>query len=152
MAQTLAPTTAFTFRVTLAGDVQPVLAQGVEGLDSTMDTEPLVEGGENRFVHSLPKSPRHANLKLKHMVAPANGPLVQWVHQTLQGSLTAPIEPKTVHITLLNTTNQALASWTVRTAYPVGWKADSLDSMKNELAVDTLELAYQEITRDPTAR
>ncbi len=43
--------------------------QEVGGLEAEIEVETVVEGGENRFVHRLPKPVKHPNLSLKRGLA-----------------------------------------------------------------------------------
>jgi hypothetical protein len=44
--------------------------QEVRGIGSEIETEEVVEGGENRFVHRLPKAVKHPQLELKRAGLP----------------------------------------------------------------------------------
>jgi phage tail-like protein len=61
------PPAAFYFTVTFGNGVQVPDASfsEVSGISLEMETEAVVEGGENRFVHQLPKGIKHPNLELK---------------------------------------------------------------------------------------
>ena len=56
----------FTVAITGSGTSVPDAAfQEVGGLEAEIEIETVVEGGENRFAHRLPKPVRHPNLTLK---------------------------------------------------------------------------------------
>ena len=61
------PPTAFYFRVAFAATMgmSDTSFQDVSGIESSIETEPYVELGENRYVHKLPKGVSHHNLVLK---------------------------------------------------------------------------------------
>ena len=142
-----APRPAFAFRVALPDTGDTILVQEVSGLERDFETTDVVEGGENRFVHQLPKAAKHANLTLKRMVVPDDAPLVQWVRDTLEGDFTKPIAPREIDIALLDINQTVLAQWTAANAYPVKWSTGNFDAMKNELVIETLELAYATLQR-----
>jgi phage tail-like protein len=50
-------------------------------------------------------------------------------------------------ITLHNASRLPAATWSVTNAFPVKWSVGSFDAMKNELAIESIELAYSSITR-----
>ena len=136
--------TAFQFKVTFGGAPQDVDAsfQEVSGIGPEMETEPVAEGGENRFVHQLPKAMKHPRLNLKRGVGPFNSPLLAWCRKTLEAGLTQPIQPKLLNVMLLDAENNALHTWSFANAYPVHWEVEGFDATKNELAVERIEIAY----------
>ncbi|ABG33656.1 phage tail protein [Roseobacter denitrificans] len=146
----LSPPVAFHFSVMFVGGTPPVsdtAFQEVSGLESGLETEALVEGGENRFVHQLPKPLKQGNLKLKRGMTPADSGLVKWCKATIENDLSKPIEPKDITVSLLNEERDPVAVWSIGNAYPVKWTVGGFDAMKNELAVETIELAYTTLKR-----
>lgn len=144
------PPVAFHFSVVFVGLVPPVpdmAFQEVSGLESGIDLEPLVEGGENRFVHQLPKPAKRTNLSLKRGMTTSTSGLVQWCKSTLEGDFAEAIVPKDMTVSLLNQMRIPVASWSVGNAFPVKWSVGNFDAMKNELAVETIELAYTTLKR-----
>lgn len=141
---------AFHFTVKFSGtspSVADTAFQEVSGLESGLDTEPVVEGGENRFVHQLPKPAKRGNIKLKRALGDKNSDLVKWCKSTIEGDFSTAITPKDMTIQLLNEDGNPVAVWAVGNAYPVKWTLGGFDAMKNELAVETIELAYNTLVR-----
>jgi len=139
------PPAAFHFTVTFGR--QPQDADGsfreVIGIGPEMETEPVTEGGENRFVHQLPKAVKHPRLVLKRGIAPNGSLLVKWCQETLERGLVRPIFPKLVHVYLLDEFGRPLRAWSFANAYPVKWEVDGgFQSMKNEVALEKIELSY----------
>lgn len=122
--------------------------QEVSGIGSEIETEPLVEGGENRFVHQLPKGVKHPNLVLKRGLAGRTSQLVRWCLAALEGGLSKPIEPQMVFVMLMNEKSIPLAIWSFANAYPVHWETEGLNSMKNDLAIEKIELVYSYSIRE----
>jgi phage tail-like protein len=122
--------------------------QEVSGIKTRMDVEEVREGGENRFVHKLPKQIKSDNLVLKTAVQTKDASLVNWCKETLASDFSNPIKPMDVHVMLLNHEGQALMHWHVHNAYPVSWEIGAFQSTKNEVAIETLELAYTHSTRE----
>lgn len=144
------PPVAFHFSVVFTGMVPPVpdmAFQEVSGLESGLETEPVVEGGENRFVHQLPKPAKRGNLKLKRGMTTMASGLVLWCKSTIEGDFAEAITPKDITVSLLNEMGVPVAVWSVGNAYPVKWSVGGFDAMKNELAVETIELAYHALER-----
>ena len=144
------PPVAFHFLVVFTGLIPPVpdmAFQEVSGLESGLDTEAVVEGGENRFIHQLPKPAKRGNLKLKRGMTTAASGLMQWCKSTIEGDFNTAITPKDITVSLLNEMRLPVAIWSVGNAYPVKWTVGGFDAMKNELAVETIELAYNVLER-----
>lgn len=147
----LDPPVAFHFNVTFLGLSPPVpdmAFQSVSGLESALETEPVTEGGENRFIHQLPKPAKRGNLVLKRGLTTMASGLVLWCKDTLEGGLEAAIDCKDITVTLLNELSLPVANWTVGNAFPVKWSPGDFDAMKNELAIESIEFAYTTLVRD----
>jgi phage tail-like protein len=121
--------------------------QEVSGLEVSMEVDELREGGENRFMHQLPTGVKQKRLTLKRGVAPLDSPLVKWCKSTLEGGLSVKIKPAPVTVKLLDAQINPLRTWSFVNAYPVRWEIDSFNSTKNEVALETIELAYQMLQR-----
>ncbi|HUG26170.1 phage tail protein [Piscinibacter sp.] len=114
----------------------------VSGIGPEMETETVAEGGENRFVHVLPKAVKHPRLVLKRGISPYGSPLMLWCRAALEGGLVSAIEPKLVHLFLLNELSLPVRAWSFANAYPVKWEVDGFQATKNEVAVEKIELCY----------
>lgn len=142
---------SFFFSVSFTGpgpSISDDAFQEVEGLESEIDVETVVEGGENTFVHKLPKQVKHPNLKLKRGLTSLDSDLVTWCKDTLEAGLAKPIKPNSVVVNLNDAEGNPVASWTASNAYPVKWTVGGFDAMKNEIAIETIELAYTTLKRD----
>lgn len=115
--------------------------QEVSGIGSKIDTESVVEGGENRYVHQLPKGVTHEPLVLKRGIAKINSPLVTWCKSVLDDFI-LPIVTNQVSVFLLNENKTPVRSWSFANAYPVSWEVESFNSTKNEVAIEKIELRY----------
>jgi len=147
----LDPPVVFHFNVTFLGLDPPVpdmAFQEVGGLEASLETEPLTEGGENRFQHQLPKPAKRSNLVLKRGVTTMASGLVLWCKKVLEGGLETEVKTKDITVTLLNELSIPVANWTVGNAWPVKWSPGNFDAMKNELAIETVEFACSTIVRD----
>ena len=140
---------AFHFSVSISGASSSAdgAFQEVGGLEAEMDLETVTEGGENRFVHRLPKAVKHPNLKLKRGLTPNNSDIVKWCKDALEVDLAKTIKPKDITISLLDEDASPAATWAITNAYPVKWSVGGRDAMKNELAIETIELAYNTLKR-----
>jgi phage tail-like protein len=116
--------------------------QEVGGIESELQVEEVVEGGENRFVHRLPTAVKHPALILKRGTASVNSPLVGWCRSVLESGLAAPITPKQIRLYLLDPDGKPLRGWSFVDAYPVKWEIASLDGTNGQVAIETIELSY----------
>lgn len=135
---------AFHFAVTFG--TQPKDADGafreVSGIGPEIETEAVAEGGQNSFVHLLPKPAKHPKLVLKRGIAPVDSRLVLWCRSVLEGGLARPIYPKLLHVFLLDESGGPLRVWSIENAYPVKWEIEGFQSTRNEVAMEKIELAY----------
>jgi len=144
------PPVAFHFAIAFGTQSQNVDAsfREVSGIGPEIETEPLIEGGENRYVLQLPKMVKHPRLVLKRGIAPRSSPLVQWCQQTLEQGFAQPIAPKSMNVFLLDQDAKPLAAWFFANAYPVKWEIEGFDATKNAVAMERVELVYAFSKRD----
>ncbi|MEM7797776.1 MAG: phage tail protein [Chloroflexota bacterium] len=107
------------------------------------DVEQIREGGQNNFIHQLPKGRKSGKLTLKRGLG-SSLIIMQWYLNCLRGQF----ERKDVTINLmgyLGGINYTAFSWTAIGAYPTKWSGPQLQSSGKAVAVETLELACNEI-------
>jgi phage tail-like protein len=143
------PPSAFYFKVVFAAtaDDFDTSFQDVSGIKATIETETYKELGENGFVYQLPRPPTYPNLVLKRGIASKDSPLVQWCKSVFEGDFSEPISTMGLMVYLMNEQNQARCAWDFTDAFPVSWEVDSFNSTKNEVAIETIELRYNSLTR-----
>jgi phage tail-like protein len=147
--QTTPPPAAFHFAVRLdpASGGGDVMFQEVSGIGAELETEAVPEGGENRFIHALPKGVKHPRLTLKRGVAAIDSGLMTWCRQVLEGGLAQPVQTKPIEVHLMGLTGEALRSWRFTGAYPVKWSVESFNSTQHEVALEVVELVYGAVER-----
>ncbi len=117
--------------------------QEVSGL--SVETNDEEEGEENRFVHKLPGRVKHSNIKLKKGLI--NDPkIMKWIENALCPA--APIKSVNLIIRLVDRNDKTQASWKVYNTWPVKFEYEPLSANSNELAIETLELAYNRFERE----
>lgn len=150
MPDILYQTVNFHFKVDFNFDAQDktdIRFQSVTGLDSTLDTEPIKEGGENRFEHVLPVRRKYGPLTLKRgLLQPKDSALTKWLKRAFDDESVEPI--KTVMITLLNEEHNALMHWTINNVWPRSWKIGELNAEQGAVLIETLELNYNRLLFD----
>lgn len=121
--------------------------QEAAGLSVEWELEEIRDGGQNLYKHRLPIVPKHTNLVLKRGFVGSNSPLATWCAATLAADFSTPIVPRDVQLTLLNGSDQPLASWSFLDAWPVKWSMSDFKSQENALAIETLEFAFSTFQR-----
>ncbi|MDX1998905.1 MAG: phage tail protein [Thermoanaerobaculia bacterium] len=121
--------------------------QEVSGLEVKFDTEDVVEGGENRFVHHLPRPARYSNLVLKRGVVTTDSLLGEWVGLTIGSTLSLPIVTQNLLVVLYSESGLPSIAWGVVNAYPLRWQTDTLSSLDNKVLTETLEFSYNYFER-----
>lgn len=140
---------AFYFKVAFGSDGGDIDAafQEVSGISTTLETEAYHEGGQNDFVVQLPTKIAHSKLVLKRGIAKASSNLVKWCVDVLEDGFPKGVKPALVSVRLLNAEHEAVRVWNFENAYPVGWEIESLNSTKNEVAIEKIELQYSRVKR-----
>jgi len=121
--------------------------QEVTGIESQFDVEEVIEGGENRFMHRLPRHTKYSNLVLKRGVVTKFSFLAEWFGFTIGSSLTLPIVPFNVLVMLQNEEGWPAVAWAFANAYPIRWEVASMDSLENKILTEKLELSYNYFQR-----
>ena len=139
------PPTAFYFQVKFP-NFPPLDSsfQEVSGLKVTVETIEKKEGGDNAFVHHLPKSTKYDNLVLKRCLM-SGSELGAWCRKAIEDF---KFEPKDINLILLGSDSKPLAEWAIIQAYPISWELGGLGSTKNELAIETLTLKYRHFRKN----
>jgi phage tail-like protein len=116
--------------------------QTVSGLSSSIETEEVGFGGENRYKHILPVRTKYANLVLKRGML-MESKLIDWCRDAIENFEFKPID---LTITLLSEQHVPLITWNVAHAYPVKWDIEEFNSMESKVVAETIELAYHHFT------
>jgi phage tail-like protein len=143
------PPSAFHFKVVFAAmaGMADTSFQDVSGIKATIETETYQELGENGRVYQLPKPPSHPNLVLKRGIASLTSPLVLWCKSVFEGNFSEPIMTMEMMVYLMNENKLPKRAWGFTDAFPVSWDVDGFNSTKNEVAIETIELRYNSLTR-----
>jgi phage tail-like protein len=145
------PPSAFYFKVAFGGikDRADASFQEVSGIGATFTMEVKKEGGENDLVYYLPKEVKFDPLVLKRGVTSLNSGLVSWCQDCMLNFRTqTSVEPKLVHVHLLNEDGNVLHAWSFANAIPIKWQMGAFNAQKNEVALETIELSYSYWTRE----
>src|SRR2546421_524247 len=131
------------FQVALEGVLVASFSE-CAGLNAETEVEELVEGGENRYHHKLPKGTKYGNLTLKHGMTDSRV-LWDWHRDVVMGSF----KRKRVAVILWNVWDPDITDerwrWTLKDAYPVKWTGPEFKSDGNTLAIEAVELVHNGI-------
>ncbi len=136
------PLPVFCFHVQLEGLGGELFFKSVSGLRYETEVVPVREGGQNLTTFQLPGAVKWSNIVLKQGFT-KDSALLRW-----RKEWTVPGGGNRLGgtITQLDTALNRQVSWTFVRAWPVKWEISEFDASKNELAIETLELAHEGIT------
>ena len=144
MAQTgqrVDPHGNFNFLVEIDGITRAAFHE-VSGFDSTIDVIEHREGGENTTPRKLPGMTKHSNIVLKWGLAD-DADLYNWHRDAVNGR----VQRRNGSIVLLDRQGQERMRWNFVNAWPAKWDGPDFNAEGNDVAIETLELAHEGITR-----
>ncbi len=89
--------------------------QDVSGIGMELQTEDVVEGGENRFTQKLPTRANYTPLVLKRGLA-VQSPLTDWCRDAIENF---SIKPTSIFVALLNEKKEPLIAYRFLNTYPI---------------------------------
>lgn len=137
------PFKKYNYEVTIEGKSVGGFSE-VSAPDISSDPIEYREG--NFKVNTVGKQPglvKYENITLKWGMT-ASKDLYNWMKEVEGGT----IKRKTVVISLHDDTQKEIAKWTVISAWPTKYTATDFNATSNEVAVETLVLAHEGVTRD----
>jgi phage tail-like protein len=144
MAQTgqrVDPYGNFNFLVEIDGITRAAFHE-VSGFDSTIDVIEHREGGDNTTPRKLPGMTKHSNIVLKWGLAD-DADLYNWHRDAVNGR----VQRRNGSIVLLDRQGQERMRWNFVNAWPTKWDGPDFNAEGNDVAIETLELAHEGITR-----
>ncbi len=134
---------AFQFSVEIDG-ISQARFQEVGGVDATTDVIEYREGGDNLGTRKLPGQTKHSNLTLKRGYTD-DMQLWKWYEDVMTGR-TENIR-KNISVVQIDMAGQEVFRWNLFQAFPAKYTAASFNAKGNDLAIETLEIAYERIER-----
>ena len=116
----------------------------VRGLEVSVETEELHEGGQNSFTHRLPGRMTWPNIVLKRGVT-QNDTLLEWLNKSSGEQFAAngnKLQRSTAAVTLIGPSGTRLRSWEFDGAFPVKWTGPSFAVASSDMAVEELEITH----------
>jgi phage tail-like protein len=134
---------AFQFTVEIDG-ITNARFQEIGGIDATTDVVEYREGGDMLGTRKLPGQTKHSNLSLKRGYTD-DDQLWKWYEDVMTGR-TEKIR-KNVSVVQHDMAGQEKFRWNLYQAFPVKYTAPAFNAKGNDLAIETLEIAYERIER-----
>ncbi|MGZ4031384.1 MAG: phage tail protein [Tumebacillaceae bacterium] len=131
----------FRYRVEVEGIQQAGFSE-VSGFDASLDIVEYREGNQVITPRKLPGLAKYGNITLKWGVTDSMD-MYNWIADCIQGKVTR----KTVTIIAIDEAGSDVATWQVIEAWPTKYTAPNFNATANEVAVDSLELAHEGMTR-----
>jgi phage tail-like protein len=110
----------------------------VSGLAAETDVEEYREGGENYFIHKLPKVTRQLPLVLKRGMTSSTF-LYDWYRDVVMGK----INTRNITVSFLDRDRSSVKTWTFQNSFPVKWNGPDLKADGNTVAIESVELVHQ---------
>ncbi|MBC7861773.1 MAG: phage tail protein [Bacteroidia bacterium] len=135
------PMPKFRFEVDFGTELHAVSFQEVSGMET--ETQ-IIEYHKNTTSPSEIKSTgitKYGNVTMKRGVFVNNNTFWNW-HNQISMNI---IQRKTIFIKLLDESGAVTMQWTLNNAWPTKITSTDLKSDGNEVAVDTLEIAYEQL-------
>lgn len=127
-----------------AVEIQGIIVGGfseVSGLNFEVEVEDYREGGENQFVHYLPKGTKHGRLVLKRGFTDSDA-LWNWHLNVVNGTH----ERNDLWI-LLREHGEEKWKWICEEALPVKWTGPDFKADGSAIAIESLELVHKGIRK-----
>jgi phage tail-like protein len=132
----------FNFLVELENIAQASFIE-CSGLGATTEVIETREGGDNTTVRKLPGKTTYTDITLKWGLTDSKE-LWAWRQQIIDGIIVR----KTGSIVVYDLTNHVeVARWNFVNAWPSKWEGASFNAKGTDIAIDTLVLSHEGITR-----
>jgi len=137
------PLPKFRFEVDLGSELNSITFQEVSGLD--VENQVIEYRKNNSPLFSTVKMPglvKHGNITLKKGGFVNDNTFWNW-HAQIKANT---IEKRTVTIKLLDEDGKVTMQWQLNNAWPTKITSTDLNSNGNEVAVETIEIAHEQLT------
>jgi len=134
------PALSLTYQCTLDGIIPLGTWTKIEGLGFYHEVTEYREGGLNSHMRKVIGPVRYENVRLSRPVDGDSQLISIWLAANL-----VKIVPQTMSISALDSAGNEVTQWNLAGVVPVKWTGPSLDINSNQIAMETLELAYDEM-------
>lgn len=137
------PMPKFRFEVDLGENLKGIAFQEVSGMD--VENQIIEYSKSNNPLFSTEKMPgiaKYSNITMKRGVFVNDTTFWDWHNEISMNT----IKRRTVVIRLLDEQGNTTMTWTLNNAWPTKITSTDLKSDGNEVAVETLEIAHEQLT------
>jgi len=136
------PFRSYNFLIEIDGISQASFIE-CSGLEATTEVIETREGGNNTTMAKLPGKTSYSDVTLKWGLTASNE-LWQWRQDVINGT----VKRRNGSIVIYDLSNKTeVARWNFVAAWPTKWDGPSLNAKGNDIAIETLVLAHEGITR-----
>lgn len=140
------PYRAYNFKVEFNGSVQGHFTK-VEGLGFKLERILYRAGGERAEVRSVPGRVEYNPVTLRYGMTDSVD-LLRWLFAAVDGR----VQRQNLSIAMLDDSgSREVRRWNLIAAWPCEWNGAPLDALGNELAIESLTLAYDRLELDGAA-
>jgi phage tail-like protein len=112
------------------------------GLESTQEPIDYREGNDPLTARKLPGLVKFANIVLSRGLTD-DAELWAWRQKAVDGA----VERKNGSVVVLDEAGQERLRWNFRSGWPTRWSGPALHAASNEIAIETLEIAHEGVTK-----
>jgi len=134
------PALSISYKCTIDGFIPLGTWSKIDGLGYEYQVTEYREGGVNGYTHKLVGPVKYTNLRLTRPVDEGSMLVAAWLSSNL-----VKVVPQTMAITAMDSAGSDITTWNLAGVVPVKWSGPSLDIFGNQVATETLELAYEMI-------
>jgi phage tail-like protein len=134
------PALSIVYKCTVDGFIPLGIWNKIEGLGFEYQVTEYREGGTNGYTHKILGPAKYTNLRLSRPVDANSQYLSMWIQSQM-----VKVVPQTMSISALSSAGEEITTWNLSGVLPVKWTGPTLDIMGNAIAMETLEVAYEQI-------
>lgn len=137
------PWLSYKFGIEIQG-IQEAVFEECSGISVEVKAEPYEEGGLNGFTHKIPGRRSYSNVTLKRPIS-ASTKLLDWLDRTGTAAAKSD-ELRNMSILIMDSGGEVMRRYNLFGAFPVKWTGPTLNTTTSTALVETLEIAFQEMT------
>lgn len=141
MADRTDPYRVYKYKVEIDGITRGGFREA-SGLDSSQDPIEYREGIDPLHAKKLPGLNKSSNITLKWGITD-DAQLWEWRKKSIDGK----VERKNGSVVLYNDAGEEKIRWNFMEAWPTKWTGPSFNATGNEVAIETLEIAHEGLTK-----
>lgn len=136
------PYRSYNFKLEIQGVAQGHFTE-VSDIQVEVENIRYREGGLNQVVHCIPGLVNYGHVTLRYGMTSSTD-LWEWFNKVLEGN----VERKNCSIVVLQSDGATPGlRWDLIDCWPSAWRAAPLDALGNEIAIESLTLAFETLQR-----